>query len=103
VEAPLMVPATASPLQRSDRLRLRPVAARRLGPDLLVGLADPERPVERLTGSAPALWVLLGDGLTIAEAAERVARDTHVPAAPIEAEVLGFAQTLVDKQLAERA
>jgi Coenzyme PQQ synthesis protein D (PqqD) len=98
-----VVPATPSPLKGADRLRLHPVAVRRLGPDLLVGLADPDRPVERLTGSAPALWDLLGQGLTIAEAARRVADETGVAAERAEAEVLVFARTLVAKHLAEPA
>jgi hypothetical protein len=86
----------------SDRLRLVPSATRRLGPDLLVSVGGATRPVERLTGSGPELWGSFAAGLTLGEAAARLAQRTGATLATVEPHVLEFAVALVDAGLAER-
>jgi len=90
-------------LEPSDRLRLVPSATRRLGADLLVSAGGAERPVERLTGSGPELWGSFAAGLTLGEAATRLAQRTGAALSAVEPQVLEFAETLVRAQLAERA
>ena len=86
----------------SDRLRLIPSAARRLGPDLLVSVGGATRPVERLTGTGPELWGSFAAGLTLGEAAARLAQRTGATLSTVEPHVLEFAAALVDAGLAER-
>jgi Coenzyme PQQ synthesis protein D (PqqD) len=86
----------------SDRLRLVPGATRRLGPDLLVSVGGATRPVERLTGTGPELWGSFAAGLTLSEAAARLAQRTGATVATVEPHVLEFAAALVDAGLAER-
>lgn len=88
-------------LTLSDRLRLVPSATRRLGPDLLVSAGGATRPVERLTGAGPELWEQFGAGLTLGEAAARVARRMGESLAVVEPHVLEYAEALVRAQLAE--
>jgi hypothetical protein len=88
--------------ERSDRLRLVPSATRRLGPDLLVSAGGATRPVERLTGSGPELWRSFAAGLTVAEAAARLAQRTGAAFTTVEPHVLDFAEALVQAGLAER-
>ncbi|HZA76189.1 MAG TPA: PqqD family protein [Acidimicrobiales bacterium] len=90
-------------LRPSDRLRLPPSATRRLGPDLLVSSGGATRPVERLTGSGPELWSSFAAGLTLGEAATRLAQRTGAAASTVEPHVLEFAETLVRAGLAEPA
>lgn len=90
-------------LEPSDRLRLVPSATRRLGPDLLVSAGGATRPVERLTGSGPELWGSFAAGLTLGEAAARLAQRTGAALGTIEPQVLEFAEALVRARLAERA
>jgi hypothetical protein len=90
-------------LEPSDRLRLVPSATRRLGPDLLVSAGGATRPVERLTGSGPELWGSLAAGLTLGEAASRLAQRTGAALDTVEPHVLTFAEALVRARLAERA
>jgi hypothetical protein len=90
-------------LEPSDRLRLVPSATRRLGPDLLVSAGGATRPVERLTGSGPELWGSFAAGLTLGEAAARLAQRTGAGLATVEPHVLEFAESLVRTRLAERA
>jgi hypothetical protein len=87
----------------SDRLRLVPSATRRLGSDLLVSAGGATRPVERLAGSGPELWRAFAAGLTLGEAAARLAQRTGAEPATVERHVLGFAEALVRARLAERA
>jgi hypothetical protein len=87
----------------SDRLRLVPSASRRLGSDLLVSAGGATRPVERLTGSGPELWSAFAAGLTVGEAAARLAQSTGAAVSTVEPHVLEFAEALVHAQLAERA
>jgi hypothetical protein len=89
-------------IERSDRLRLVPSATRRLGPDLLVSAGGATRPVERLTGSGPELWSAFAAGLTVGEAAARLAQRTGAAVTTVEPHVLEFAEALVQAQLAER-
>jgi hypothetical protein len=86
----------------SDRLRLVPSATRRLGTDLLVSAGGATRPVERLTGTGPELWSAFAAGLTLAEAAARLAQRTGAAVPSVEPHVLEFAEALVHAQLAER-
>jgi hypothetical protein len=90
-------------LEPSDRLRLVPSATRRLGPDLLVSAGGATRPVERLTGSGPELWGSFAAGLTLGEAAARLAQRTGAALGTIEPQVLEFAEALVRARLAEPA
>jgi hypothetical protein len=90
-------------LEPTDRLRLVPSATRRLGPDLLVSAGGATRPVERLTGSGPELWGCFSVGLTLGEAAARLAERTGAAVATVEPHVLEFAEALVRTGLAERA
>jgi hypothetical protein len=90
-------------LEPSDRLRLLPSATRRLGPDLLVSAGGATRPVERLTGSGPELWISFAAGLTVGEAAARLAQRTGAMLEAVEPHVLEFAEALVRARLAEPA
>jgi len=90
-------------LESSDRLRLVPSATRRLGPDLLVSAGGATRPVERLTGSGPELWGSFAAGLTLGEAAARLAQHTGAAFGTVEPHVLEFAKALIRARLAERA
>jgi hypothetical protein len=90
-------------LEPSDRLRLVPSATRRLGSDLLVSAGGATRPVERLTGSEPELWSAFAAGLTLGEAAARLAQRGGAAVTAVEPHVLEFAEALVHAQLAERA
>jgi hypothetical protein len=90
-------------LEPSDRLHLVPSATRRLGPDLLVSAGGAARPVERLTGSGPELWGSFAAGLTLGEAAARLAQRTGAALATVEPHVLDFAESLIRAGLAERA
>jgi hypothetical protein len=90
-------------IEPSDRLRLAPSATRRLGPDLLVSAGGATRPVERLTGSGPELWNAFGAGLTVGEAAARLAQRTGAALTTVEPHVLEFAEALVRAHLAERS
>jgi hypothetical protein len=92
-EAPALGPA--------DRVRLVPCATRRLGADLLVNVGGATGRVERLTGVGPELWGYFGAGLTIAEAAARVAERVGDVAAGVESDVLDYAAALVRAGLAE--
>jgi hypothetical protein len=89
-------------LEPSDRLRLVPSATRRLGSDLLVSAGGATRPVERLTGTGPQLWSAFAAGLSVGEAAARLAHRTGAAVATVEPRVLEFAEALVRAQLAER-
>jgi Coenzyme PQQ synthesis protein D (PqqD) len=89
-------------LEPSDRLRLVPSATRRLGSDLLVSAGGATRPVERLTGTGPELWSAFAAGLSVGEAAARLAHRTGAAVATVEPRVLEFAEALVRAQLAER-
>jgi Coenzyme PQQ synthesis protein D (PqqD) len=80
-----------------------PSATRRLGPDLLVSAGGATRPVERLTGSGSELWGSFAAGLTVGEAAARLAQRTGAALSTIEPQVLEFAEALVRAGLAERA
>jgi hypothetical protein len=80
---------------------LVPSATRRLGSDLLVSAGGATRPVERLTGSGPELWSAFATGITISEAAARLAHRTGADAATLEPLVLEFAEALVRARLAE--
>jgi hypothetical protein len=91
----------ARSLEVSDRLALVRCATRRLGPDLLVNVGGATSPVERLTGGGPELWGYFGAGLTVAEAAERVAARMDTPVAAVEPHVLDYADALVRAGLAE--
>ena len=88
-------------LEPSDRLRLVPSATRRLGPDLLVSAGGATLPVERLTGSGPELWTSFAAGLTLGEAAARLAQRTGATLDVIEPHVIEFAESLVRARLAE--
>jgi Coenzyme PQQ synthesis protein D (PqqD) len=88
-------------LEPSDRLRLVPSATRRLGSDLLVSAGGATRPVERLTGSGPELWSAFAAGLSVGEAAARLAQRTGAAVATVEPQVLEFAEALVRARLAE--
>jgi hypothetical protein len=90
-------------LEPSDRLRVVPSAIRRLGPDLLVSTGGAIRPVERLTGSGPELWRAFAAGLTLGEAASRLAESTGASVTTVEPHVLEFAEALIQAELAERA
>jgi hypothetical protein len=90
-------------LEPSDRLRVAPSATRRVGPDLLVSAGGATRPVERLTGSGPELWGSFAAGLTLEEAAVRLAERTGASLSTVESHVLEFAEALVRAQLAEQA
>jgi Coenzyme PQQ synthesis protein D (PqqD) len=90
-------------LEPTDRLRLAPSATRRLGSDLLVSAGGATRPVERLTGSGPELWGCFAAGLTLGDAAARLAERTGAAVATVEPHVLEFAEALVGSGLAERA
>jgi len=90
-------------IDASDRLRLVPSATRRLGSDLLVSAGGATRPVERLTGSGAELWNAFDAGLTVGEAATRLAQRTGAALTTVEPHVLEFAEALLRAQLAERA
>ena len=87
-------------LELSDRLHVMPSATRRLGPDLLVSAGGATRPVERLTGSGPELYGAFAAGLSVAEAAARLAEHTGAPVATVEPHALEFAEALVGAGLA---
>jgi hypothetical protein len=76
-------------------------ATRRLGSDLLVSAGGATRPVERLTGSGPELWSAFAAGLSVGEAAARLADRTGAAVATVESQVLEFAEALVRARLAE--
>jgi hypothetical protein len=59
--------------------------------------------VERLTGSGPELWGSFAMGLTLGEAAARLAERTGAAVETVEPHVLEFAEALIHTQLAERA
>jgi hypothetical protein len=88
-------------IEPSDRRRLVPSATRRLGSDLLVSTGGATRPVERLTGSGPELWSAFAAGLSVGEAAARLADRTGAAVATVESQVLEFAEALVRARLAE--
>jgi hypothetical protein len=67
-----------------------------------VSVGGATRPVERLTGSGPELWGSFAAGLTLGEAAARLAQRTGTTLATVEPHVLEFAAALVDSGLAER-
>jgi hypothetical protein len=90
-------------LELSDRLHVMPSATRRLGPDLLVSAGGATRPVERLTGSGPELYGAFAAGLTVAEAADRLAERTGAPVTTVQPHALEFAEALVGAGLAVRA
>lgn len=90
-------------LDLSDRLHLAPSATRRLGPDLLVSAGGATGPVERLTGSGPELYGSFAAGLTVAEAAGRLAERTGADVTTVEPHALQFAEALVSAGLAVRA
>ena len=90
-------------LEPSDRLRLVPSATRRLGSDLLVSAGGAARPVERLTGSGPELWASFAAGLSVGEAADRLAQRTGAALTTVQPHVLEFADALIRTGLAERA
>ena len=94
--------ATSRPLGTTDRLRLVPSATRRLGAELLVSAGGATRPVQLLSGVGPSIWRCLEEGLTLAEAVDRLARETGTTGADVEQDVLRFATSLVDARLAER-
>jgi hypothetical protein len=85
----------------SDRLRLAPSATRRLGPDLLVSVGGATGPVERLTGAGPEVWQAFAAGLTVRDAATRLAQLTGSPVATVEPDILEFAHALIRAGLAE--
>lgn len=93
----------AQALEPTDKLRLVPSATRRLGPDLLVSAGGATRPVERLTGSGSELWGYFAVGLTLGDAAARLAERTGAAITTVEPHVLEFAEALVRTGLAERA
>jgi hypothetical protein len=95
-------PDESRALEPSDRLQLLPCATRRLGADLLVNVGGVTTPVERLTGRGPELWGYLGAGLTLADAAARVADGLGTSVASVEPYVLDYAEALVRAGLAER-
>lgn len=87
----------------TDRLELAPVAVRALGDDLLVARPGPWRPPQRLTGTGPMLWHLLGEGWSLGETAQRVAQTLGAPLEEVEHGVVAFAADLVAADLARRA
>jgi hypothetical protein len=89
-------------MEATDRLRLVPSATRRLGSDLLVSAGGATRPVDRLTGSGPELWNAFAAGLSVREAAVRLAERTGAALATVESQVAEFAEALVHARLAER-
>lgn len=93
----------SAPLEPADRLRLAPCATRRLDNDLLVSAAGATRPVERLSGTGPALWRSFGRGLTVRGAALLLAEETGARLVRVEPHVLLFARRLVEAGLAVRA
>jgi hypothetical protein len=90
------------PLEPEDRLRLAPSASRALGPELLVSAGGATRPVFQLSGGGPALWRCFEEGLTLGEAAERLAHQTGTTRADLEPHVLSFAALLLEARLAEQ-
>ncbi|MGH9227170.1 MAG: PqqD family protein [Acidimicrobiales bacterium] len=89
-------------VEPSDRLRLVPCATRRLGADLLVSAGGATRPVERLTGTGPEVWGYFAAGLTLGDAAARLAQRTGADRATVEPHVMEFAEALLRAGLAER-
>ena len=89
------------PLSSTDRLRLAPSATRALGPQLLVSAGGATGPVHQLTGGGPALWRCFEEGLTLGDAAERLAAQTGMTRTDLEPHVLRFASLLVEARLAE--
>ena len=85
----------------SDRLRLAPCATRRVGSDLLVSSGGASAPVERLTGNGPELWAYFSSGLTLADAAARLARRLQAEPSTVEPFVVEYAEALVRARLAE--
>ena len=91
----------ARPLDPADRIRLAPAATRRLGAELLVSVGGATRPVERLSGSGPELWQSFAEGLSLGDAAFRLAERTGAELAVVEPHVVAFATRLVEADLAE--
>ena len=89
------------PLDLSTRITLAPAATRALGPDLYINAGGAVASVKCLTGSGPELWRAFGGGLTIAEAAARHSESTGATPAEVQDNVLAFATTLVEADLAE--
>jgi Coenzyme PQQ synthesis protein D (PqqD) len=58
--------------------------------------------VERLTGTGPELWSSFVAGLTVGEAAARLAQRTGAMLATVEPHVIEFAEALISAGLAER-
>ena len=88
------------PLDPSTRLRLVPAATRMLGSDLLVNSGGATAPVRQLVGTGPELWFAFARGLTVAEAAAHISDCASVPVHEIEANVLSFATSLIELDLA---
>jgi hypothetical protein len=84
-------------------LRLRPVAVRPLGDDILVARPGPDLPVHRLTGSGPTLWRLFEAGATVDEASLCIAEATGARIDDVRRAVVEFAGRLVAMELAEPA
>lgn len=95
--------APSRPLGPDDRLHLAVAATRRLGGDLLVNVGGATRAVERLTGSGPELWQSFGEGLSLGDAAFRLAERTGADLEVVEPHVVAFATRLVDAELADLA
>ncbi len=91
------------PLGPDDRLRLAVAATRKLGADLLVSVGGATRPVEQLTGSGPDLWRSFAEGLSLGDAAFRLAERTGTDLDVVEPHVVAFATRLVEADLAEVA
>jgi hypothetical protein len=90
----------ARPLTSTDRIVLVPAATRQLGADLLISAFGAAGAVERLSGRGAELWRLLGEGLTLAEAAAALSERTGAPLDKVESRVIEFADTLMAAQLA---
>lgn len=91
------------PLGPDDRLHLAVAATRGLGADLLVSVGGATRPVEQLTGSGPDLWRSFAEGLSVGDAAFRLAERTGTDLDVVEPHVTAFATRLVEAGLAEVA
>lgn len=85
-----------------DRLLLAPVAVRAVGADLLVARPGPWLDVERLTGSGPLLWHLLGEGLDLEDVVRSAARACGVTTDEVRRDVIAFVTDLVARGLAQR-
>jgi len=91
-------PRKAPCLEPSSQLTLVTAAERWLGTSLLV--AAPAGPVERLTGSGPVIWALLGEGQSLEGAATLLTVDGEGSADVILTEVTAFAEQLIEAGLA---